>query len=141
MTDYIPLGRSEKMPRSIWLAPLSVMLGSMTTLLPVVATVHHPITRDRVLELDAAKWWANSGSNAEALSKLWLDDRHTVSPQRARNIINWINKEDELTRRWLHLLIPKMTDEALQAFVDEDFKDMTRVVQQELVKRQAIRRE
>ena len=39
MTDYIPLGRSEKMPRSIWLAPLSVVLGSMTTLLPVVATV------------------------------------------------------------------------------------------------------
>jgi len=25
--------------------------------LPVVATVHHPITRDRVLDLDAAKWW------------------------------------------------------------------------------------
>jgi glycosyltransferase involved in cell wall biosynthesis len=25
--------------------------------LPVVATVHHPITRDRVLELAAAKWW------------------------------------------------------------------------------------
>jgi len=25
--------------------------------LPVVATVHHPITRDRILDLDAAKWW------------------------------------------------------------------------------------
>jgi glycosyltransferase involved in cell wall biosynthesis len=25
--------------------------------LPVVATVHHPITRDRVLDLDAATWW------------------------------------------------------------------------------------
>ncbi|EUA44515.1 glycosyl transferase 4-like domain protein [Mycobacterium xenopi 3993] len=24
---------------------------------PVVATVHHPITRDRVLELSAARWW------------------------------------------------------------------------------------
>jgi glycosyltransferase involved in cell wall biosynthesis len=24
---------------------------------PVVATVHHPITRDRVLEIAAAKWW------------------------------------------------------------------------------------
>ncbi|MDQ0250743.1 rod shape-determining protein MreD [Sphingomonas sp. Sphisp140] len=39
MTDFIPLGRSEKLPRSIWLAPLSVVLGSMMTLLPVVATV------------------------------------------------------------------------------------------------------
>jgi rod shape-determining protein MreD len=38
-TDFIPLGRREKMPRSIWLAPLSVVLGSMMTLLPVVATV------------------------------------------------------------------------------------------------------
>jgi MMP alpha-(1->4)-mannosyltransferase len=25
--------------------------------LPVVATVHHPITRDRVLDLSAARWW------------------------------------------------------------------------------------
>ncbi|MBZ1507684.1 glycosyltransferase, partial [Leuconostoc mesenteroides] len=25
--------------------------------LPVVATVHHPITRDRVVEIAAAKWW------------------------------------------------------------------------------------
>ncbi|OBF11780.1 glycosyltransferase family 4 protein [Mycobacterium sp. ACS4331] len=25
--------------------------------MPVVATVHHPITRDRVLDLAAAKWW------------------------------------------------------------------------------------
>lgn len=25
--------------------------------LPVVATVHHPITRDRVVEVEAAKWW------------------------------------------------------------------------------------
>ncbi|WHU03555.1 rod shape-determining protein MreD [Sphingomonas sp. NIBR02145] len=39
MTDYIPLGRSEKIPRSVWLAPLSVVLGSMTVLLPIIATV------------------------------------------------------------------------------------------------------
>lgn len=25
--------------------------------MPVVATVHHPITRDRVLDVAAAKWW------------------------------------------------------------------------------------
>ncbi|NYT39722.1 rod shape-determining protein MreD [Sphingomonas sp. R-74633] len=37
--DFIPLGRREKMPRSLWLAPLSVVLGSLTTLLPMVATV------------------------------------------------------------------------------------------------------
>ena len=37
--EWVPLGRSEKRPRAIWLAPLSVALGSMVTLLPFVATV------------------------------------------------------------------------------------------------------
>lgn len=37
--EFIPLGRSEKRPRATWLAPLSVVLGSMMTLLPVVGTV------------------------------------------------------------------------------------------------------
>ena len=31
--------------------------GSPQPGLPVVATVHHPITRDRVLDLAAARWW------------------------------------------------------------------------------------
>src|ERR1700720_3895978 len=33
------------------------LLRIAATGLPVVATVHHPITRDRVLDLDAARWW------------------------------------------------------------------------------------
>lgn len=33
------------------------LLKIAQTGLPVVATVHHPITRDRVLDLAAAKWW------------------------------------------------------------------------------------
>lgn len=33
------------------------LLRIADTGLPVVATVHHPITRDRVLDLAAAKWW------------------------------------------------------------------------------------
>jgi rod shape-determining protein MreD len=37
--EFIPLGRSEKPPRATWLAPLSVVLGSLATLVPVVATV------------------------------------------------------------------------------------------------------
>jgi hypothetical protein len=71
-----------------------------------------------------------------------VDDRHTVSPQRARNIITWINNEDELTRRWLHLLIPKMTDEALTALSSEpDPSDPHRAAaDQELTKRLAIAR-
>ena len=33
------MGQSEKPPRAVWLAPLSVMLGSLMTLVPVVAVV------------------------------------------------------------------------------------------------------
>src|ERR1700753_4352723 len=33
------------------------LLKIAETGLPVVATVHHPITRDRVLDLAAARWW------------------------------------------------------------------------------------
>jgi glycosyltransferase involved in cell wall biosynthesis len=33
------------------------LLKIAATGMPVVATVHHPITRDRVLDLAAAKWW------------------------------------------------------------------------------------
>jgi glycosyltransferase involved in cell wall biosynthesis len=33
------------------------LLKIVATGLPVVATVHHPITRDRVVDVAAAKWW------------------------------------------------------------------------------------
>ncbi|OBG50696.1 glycosyltransferase family 4 protein [Mycolicibacterium fortuitum] len=35
----------------------SALLKIAESGLPVVATVHHPITRDRVVEIAAAKWW------------------------------------------------------------------------------------
>lgn len=35
----------------------SALLKIADSGLPVVATVHHPITRDRVVEIAAAKWW------------------------------------------------------------------------------------
>lgn len=37
--EWVPLGEDEKPPRAVWLAPLSVMLGSMISLLPVIANV------------------------------------------------------------------------------------------------------
>ena len=37
-SDHIPLGRTEERTRARWLAPLSVVLGSMITILPVIAT-------------------------------------------------------------------------------------------------------
>ncbi|AJP71395.1 rod shape-determining protein MreD [Sphingomonas hengshuiensis] len=38
-SDFIPLGRAERPPRARWLAPLSIVLGSMMTLLPIVSVV------------------------------------------------------------------------------------------------------
>jgi len=37
--EIVPLGHAEKRPRATWLAPLSVILGSLMTLLPVIAMV------------------------------------------------------------------------------------------------------
>lgn len=106
-----------------------------------LATALLLLAEDKTVALDAAKWWAKNASSDEALSKMWLDDRHTISPQRARNIVNWVNNEDEITRRWLHLLVPKMTDKALQEISGDNLKSVhARVVREELVKRQAIGR-
>ena len=37
--EFVPLGQADKKPRATWLAPLSVVLGSLMTLVPVVAVV------------------------------------------------------------------------------------------------------
>jgi len=108
-----------------------------------LATVLLLMAKRQDMAMEAAKWWAQDMSTNEAMSKLWLDDRHTVSPQRARNIITWINNEDELSRRWLHLLIPKMTDEALELGLTSNptaNDPHLAAVEQELLKRRAIAR-
>ncbi len=65
--------------------------------------------------LSAAKWWSKPISRRVALSKIWVDDRHTISPQRARNIVRWLNTKNKLMRRWFKVLAPNMTNEALNA--------------------------
>jgi len=67
----------------------------------------------------AAKYWSNSVSTDEALAKLYIDDRHTISPQRARNISHWLDDPDELLRRWQKILIPNLQTEALKALDKE----------------------
>lgn len=63
--------------------------------------------------LQAAHWWSEQGSVAEAKAKFFIDDRHSISPQRARNIINWLNNEEALMARWLRMMMPNMTSEFL----------------------------
>lgn len=63
--EWVPLGRSEKRPRALWLAPLSIVLGSMMTLLPFVATVPFlppfglmMLLGWRLVRTDSMKVWA-----------------------------------------------------------------------------------
>lgn len=75
------------------------------------ATVFMLLVKQQEAALDAAQWWASDAPNQqrkEALSKLWRDDRHTLSPQRARNIIRWLKQRDALLGRWQKLLVPNM---------------------------------
>jgi hypothetical protein len=71
----------------------------------------------------AAKFWASSGSRQEAISKLYVDDRHTVSPQRARNILHWLSQQDDLVQRWQKLMIPNMQTTALKHILEDTSTD------------------
>jgi len=83
------------------------------------ATVMMIIGHQQSAALQAAQWWASKTSAQEALSKIWIDDRHTVSPQRARNIIRWLNSGNDLVKRWERVLIPNMqTDELMKGLHD-----------------------
>jgi hypothetical protein len=86
--------------------------------------------------LQAAQWWASQNSQQEALSKLWLDDRHTVSPQRARNIIHWLNQPDDLLQRWIRLMAPHLQSTALiELMKDSRLAPVRDAMQSELERR------
>jgi hypothetical protein len=92
----------------------------------------------------AAQWWTSQTSEQEAFSKTWVDDRHSIYPQRARNIIHWLNHDNDLARRWLRVLIPKMQTQVLRNMLsDSDPRIDKELVRSELGKREdaAQRRE
>jgi len=84
-----------------------------------LATVLLLLVDQEDMALQAAQYWAQEGSQAEAISKLYVDDRHSVSPQRARNITNWISRKQELISRWTNLLTPRFTDEWLASVAND----------------------
>ena len=67
--------------------------------------------------LEAAQWWSNEVKPTDAVAKIWIDDRHTLSPQRARNIIHWLNSGHELVPRWQKLFLPNMQTQLLQGLL------------------------
>src|SRR4030067_1630482 len=52
------------------------------------ATIFMLLSNREDAALDAAQWFASKTSIIGAVEKIWVDDKHTLSPQRARNIIN-----------------------------------------------------
>jgi hypothetical protein len=77
------------------------------------------LAEDKDGAVAAARFWSDSISRNEALAKLYIDDRHTISPQRARNITRWLDNSDELLRRWQKMLIPNIQTDALKALDKE----------------------
>jgi hypothetical protein len=64
--------------------------------------------------MDAARWFANRTFEINAGARLWMVDRHTVSPQRALNIMQWLDQPSDLMRKWQPLLVPHMQTEYLK---------------------------
>jgi Putative metallopeptidase/Cytochrome C oxidase, cbb3-type, subunit III len=82
------------------------------------ATVIMMLGNQQQAALEAAQWWASEDVKQTAVAKIWLDDRHSLSPQRARNVIRWLNNQHGLITRWQKLFIPNMQTAALQSLLN-----------------------
>ncbi len=89
-----------------------------------LATVLSIMVGDEKIALEAAEHWSEKFSKEEAISKLYSDDRHTLSPARARLIINWIHDKDAIMSRWATILLPHMTNNILKKLqIKGDFQN------------------
>jgi hypothetical protein len=103
------------------------------------ASVAMIATGDERKAMNAAEWFARQTSLTEAFAQILVDDRHTMSPQRARNIMRWLEQGTPLLRRWQKLFVPNMQTAYLRslqnnqaAWVDHE------LVRGELLKRTAL---
>ena len=92
---------------------------------------------DRDTVLTAANWWLTQSSNimAEALSKIGIDDRHSLSSQRARNIHGWAEDDGKLVQRWMVLFAPHLSRSALVDSLKDKRFENNPVLKQELARR------
>ena len=89
----------------------------------------------------AIEWWGQNVSAADALNALVTDDRHSLSPQRARNIANWTRDSDDRVLRWERFLMPYMTTEALESGLEPspDVSEAERkLIREELSSRECL---
>lgn len=69
---------------------------------------------NRLVLRQAVSEWLSKPSDQEAKAILKQSDRHSISIQRARNILNWEKNADELKRRWLKIFVPHIKTNVLQ---------------------------
>jgi len=100
------------------------------------ATAFLLMGKQKKIALDAAQLWQSEGATTrDAVAKIWMDDRHSLSPQRARNIIHWVNNSDDITQRWERVFIPHMQIAVLQGMLDDPAESNKDFVKSELSRR------
>jgi hypothetical protein len=65
-----------------------------------------------------AKYLANNTAVTEILGKIVINDRHPLSIQRARNIVDWVNDRDRI-ERWQTIFVPHLQTRVLQRWQQE----------------------
>lgn len=85
---------------------------------------------------EAVNEWKTHPSFFESLAKIFINDRHTVSIQRARNISAWVSNSENLKRQWFKKLAPHMQTKALKSMINkpESWMD-TDLIEKELKRR------
>ena len=63
--------------------------------------------------MGAAEFFVKNPSASEALMKLFRDDRHPLSANRAKEILSWL-KDLELAHKWQKILVPHMQTSLLE---------------------------
>ena len=64
----------------------------------------------------AARYIVDNPSVADAMMKLFRDERHPLSTKRAPKVLSWL-KDPELARRWQKVLVPHMQTALLKQLV------------------------
>jgi hypothetical protein len=100
------------------------------------ATAFLLMGNQKKIALESAQWWVSEGATTQdAVAKIWMDDRHSLSPQRARNIIRWVNNANDITLRWQRVFVPHMQTPALQSMLNDPAVSDKDFVRSELSRR------
>lgn len=103
------------------------------------ATAFLLMGNQKKIALDSAQWWQSEGATTQdAVAKIWMDDRHSLSPQRARNIIRWANNANDITERWQRVFVPHMQTTTLQSMLNDPAVSDKDFVRSELSRRNTI---